>query len=220
MRFVCIARPHLGSGDLVAARNRHRAGADRSEVRARIRLAHADAEKGLAARDARQEFEALLLGAVAQQQGRALPVGDPVRADRGASRQQFLGHDIAFEHAALAAAIALGPGHADPASRPEAPAERRRPVAAEIAVRDPETGGELAGNELAHLGPQGLAFGRQLDWVETKDGAHRRRTIRLVLVSLQSAGAACILPRWLSIQLFLDISRGSAMPGRASLLSP
>src|SRR5580693_274394 len=77
-----------------------------------------------------------------------------MRPDRGAGRQQFLSHDIAFEHAALAAAIALRPGHPDPATRAEPPAERRRPMAAEIAVRHPEAGGELPGNELAHLGPQ------------------------------------------------------------------
>ncbi len=83
-----------------------------------------------------------------------------MRPDRGAGRQQFLGHDIAFEHAALAAAIALGPSHADPAAGAEPPAERRRPMTAEIAVRDPEAGGQLVGDEVANLGPQSLAFGR------------------------------------------------------------
>jgi hypothetical protein len=34
--------------------------------------------------DAWQKRETLLLGAVAQQQRRALPVGDPMRPDRGA----------------------------------------------------------------------------------------------------------------------------------------
>jgi hypothetical protein len=52
----------------------------------------------LAVRNAGQKREALLLGAIAQQQGRALPVDNPMRADRSARRQQFLGHDIAFEH--------------------------------------------------------------------------------------------------------------------------
>src|SRR5580704_1543997 len=96
-----------------------------------------------------------------------------MRPDRGAGRQQFLSHDIAFEHAALAAAIALRPGHPDPATRAEPPAERRRPMAAEIAVRHPEAGGELPGNELAHLGPQRRAFRRQLDRIETEGGTHR-----------------------------------------------
>jgi acyl-CoA synthetase (AMP-forming)/AMP-acid ligase II len=40
--------------------------------------------EALAARNARQKGETLLLGAIAQQRRRALPVGDPVRADRGA----------------------------------------------------------------------------------------------------------------------------------------
>jgi hypothetical protein len=35
----------------------------------------------------------------------------------GWAAEQFLGNDIAFEHAALAAAVALGSGHADPAAR-------------------------------------------------------------------------------------------------------
>src|SRR6202030_2425149 len=52
MRLVRIARPHLGAGDFVPARGRSRAGADRRQVRPRIRLAHADAEKDLAARHA------------------------------------------------------------------------------------------------------------------------------------------------------------------------
>ena len=76
-----------------------------------------------------------------------------MRSDRGAGRQQFLGHDIAFEHAALAPATALGPGHPDPAAGAEPPAERRRPMAAEIAVRDPQASGELLSDELADLDP-------------------------------------------------------------------
>src|SRR5207302_3006017 len=102
-----------------------------------------------------------------------------------AGSQQFLGHDIAFEHAALAAAIALGPGHADPAASAEPPAERRRAMTAEIAVRDPKASGELAGDELADLDPQSLAFRRQLDRVEMESGSHRRPTIRLATPTLQ-----------------------------------
>src|SRR5262249_55416564 len=166
---------------------RNRAGADRREVGPRIRLAHADAEKDLALRNARQKGEALLLGAKAQQQGRALPVGDPMRPDRRARGQQLLGHDIAFEHAALAAAIALGPGHADPAAGAEPAAELGRPMAAEIAVRDPEASGEFAGDEVANLSPERRAFERQLDRIETESGSHRKLTIRWPRPSLQPA---------------------------------
>jgi hypothetical protein len=55
------------------------------------------------------------------------------------------------QHAALAAAIALRPGHPDPATRAQPPAELRRPTTAEIVVRHSEASGELPGNELAHL---------------------------------------------------------------------
>jgi len=65
MRLVRIARPHLGAGDLVAALDCHRTSADRGEVGPRIRLAHPDTEKDLAARNPRQKREALLLGAIA-----------------------------------------------------------------------------------------------------------------------------------------------------------
>jgi hypothetical protein len=82
-----------------------------------------------------------------------------MRPDRGTGRQQFLGHDIAFEHAALAAAIALRPRHPDPAARPQPPAKRRRPMTAKIAVRHPVASGKLPGNELPDLVPQCLAFG-------------------------------------------------------------
>ncbi len=55
---------------------------------------------------------------------------------------------------------------------PREPTERRRSVTAEVAVRHPETSGELPGDEIANLAPQRLAFGRQIDRVETEGGAH------------------------------------------------
>ena len=121
-------------------------------------------------RDAGQKRQTLRLGAIAQQQGSALPVGDPMRPDRSAGSQQFLGHDVAFEHAALPAAVAPGPGHPDPATRPQPPAERRRPMTAEIAVWRPQPRSKLLGDKLASLGPQGLASRRR---VETEGGIHR-----------------------------------------------
>src|SRR3546814_380352 len=62
-------------------------------VGARVRLAHADAVEGFAARDRRQEAFALFFRAEAQQQGAALPVGDPVRRYRRAGGQHLLQHD-------------------------------------------------------------------------------------------------------------------------------
>ena len=45
----------------------------------------------------------------------ALPVGDEVQAHRRVGDAELLGDDVALEEAALAAAVFLGPGHADPA---------------------------------------------------------------------------------------------------------
>src|SRR3546814_1534830 len=81
------------------------AGADACEVRSRSGLAHPDAEEDFAATDARQIVPTLFLAAEIQDQRRALPVGDPVRRDRSAERQQFLDDDETREGAALATAI-------------------------------------------------------------------------------------------------------------------
>jgi hypothetical protein len=77
-----------------------------------------------------------------------------MRADRCTGREQFLRNDITFEHGALMAAVAPGPGHTDPAALPQSPAEFGRPMAAEITVRHPEPRRQFRGDERAHLGPQ------------------------------------------------------------------
>src|SRR5207245_6145166 len=122
----------------------------------------------------RSECLALLVAAVAQQEWPALPVGDPVAADRGARGEQFLCNGVAFEKTALAAAVAARPGHADPAARAEAAAEIGGAVRAEIAVRGPAPGGEFVGDEFADFLAQRLAFGRRRDGIETERRAHRR----------------------------------------------
>src|SRR5262249_27706346 len=109
-----VAGPDLGAADLIAALDLHGLGADRGEVGAGIGLAHADAEEALALADSGEEAPALRLCPEAQEQRPALPVGGPVRRDRGTGDEQLLGHDVALEEAALAAAVALGPRHADP----------------------------------------------------------------------------------------------------------
>ncbi len=45
-------------------------------------------------------------------------------------------------------------------------------MTAEIAVRHPQPVGKLLGDKHTNLGPQGLAFGRQLDRIEM-EGGHR-----------------------------------------------
>src|SRR5690606_32953101 len=127
----------LPAGDAPAALDLAAAGPDRDEVGAGIGLAHADAEEDLATGDARQEALLLRLGADAQDERTALPVGDPVGGDGGARDQQFLGDDVALEAAPLVAAILARPGHADPAAGAEQPAEGDVGMGAEIAARRP-----------------------------------------------------------------------------------
>ena len=95
--------------------------------------------------DARQEVVLLLVGAVAQDVGAALPVGGPVEADRRAGGQHLLDQHVAFERGALVAAVLLRPGHADPAALGHLAAERLVVVAA-VAER-----GAVLVEECAHL---------------------------------------------------------------------
>src|SRR5205823_10855090 len=115
----------------------------------RIRLAHADGERQLAAGDGRQEALALRLGAEAEEERPALPLGHPVSAGRRAGRQQLLQQNVALEEGALLAAVLLRPREPDPAARTELLAERgieaaprarpahRGPRAQRLAQEDP-----------------------------------------------------------------------------------
>ncbi len=60
-----------------------------------------------------------------ENQRTALTVGDPVRGDRRACRQQFLDQHEASERIHACAAVARGQGQADPAACGETPAEVR-----------------------------------------------------------------------------------------------
>src|SRR5262249_52741528 len=120
---VSVARPHLGAVDPIAAVDLLGTRADRGEVRARVRLAHAGGERPRAAPDARQEALALLLRPEAQEQRAALPVGEPVGRDRGPCRQHLLQYDVAPESRPLVAAVLLGPYHPDPSAGTHLPAE-------------------------------------------------------------------------------------------------
>src|SRR5579862_3933645 len=111
-----------------------------------------------------------------------------MRADRCARREQLLGDDIAFEKALLAAAVALWPGHADPALGAEPAAEIGGAVRAEVAVWAPQPGAELVGDKAAHLTPQRLTLGRQIGGIET-EYAHRVRTIQARQRSCQRSPA-------------------------------
>ena len=144
--LVCEVRaagPHLGAVEQPAAVGRDRAGLDRGEVGARAVLAHPDRRVQLARGDAGQHPTPLLLAAVREQAGCHLTVGDPVRGDGCAVRQQLLGHHIAMQVSESVPAVLGGDGEADepgvgepggevgvpvrePASRPRVPSRSRR----------------------------------------------------------------------------------------------
>ena len=131
------------------------------EVGAGLRLAHADAEEDFAAADARQDGALLRLAAVAQDQRRALPLGDPVRRDRRAAREQLLDQHEARERVAAAAAVFARQREADPAARAERAAEAG--VEAEPRARAHVGGhaGERVVEEAPHLGAERLGRRRQ-----------------------------------------------------------
>ena len=114
-------------------------------------FAHADRGVEAPDGDARQEAATLLLGAVGQQPGSDLPVGDPVRADRGAVGEQFLGHDVAVQVAGAVgrrpAAVLDGDRQADEAGLGEPDAE------VDVPARQPAVDGRCP--------PERLAIGRQ-----------------------------------------------------------
>src|SRR5262249_7374508 len=168
-----VRRPHLGAVDEIAAVRARRARANGRQVGARVRLAHADRERELAADDAGQDLLTLRLRAEAEQQRAALAIGHPVRAHGRAGGEHLLHDDVALEKGALVAAILLRPRHPDPAAR----ADAARELAVESAPRARAPGGpraEFLLEEVAHFGAEALGFGRQVVERESEDGRHGR----------------------------------------------
>ena len=124
MGHVRITGPDFGAFDAPTAIDPGRFGAYRREVRSGIRLAHADADETLPRRYARQIQPFLLFGTGGEQQRSELPVGQPMRPDRRACREQLLGDHVTFQRTALVAAASARPRHADPAARGDFAAER------------------------------------------------------------------------------------------------
>ena len=162
VRAVCVARPDLAPVDLPAPGHRLGPALRGVEIGARVRLAHPDAEIALAGHDPRQYRVAHLVPTVAHEHRSALPVRDPVRPHRRACRQQLLGDHVAFEEAALASAVAPGPGHADESFLAAATAELRR-VAIEPGTDARREGSrvELLREECTNARPKGLGRLRQ-----------------------------------------------------------
>ncbi len=131
------------------------AGADARQVRARVRLAHPDAEDDLAAADARQERLLLLLRAVAQQRRPDLPLRDPVGRDGRPDDEQLLRDDEPLEVRPALTAVLGRDDHPQPA----APAQLTRELAVppgqpRVDVRHERPRRDLVGQERANLEAQ------------------------------------------------------------------
>ena len=178
--LVRVRGPDLGAVDQVAAVGLGRLGLGGEQIRAGARLAHTDAELNLALDDARQDIGFDLLRTVLDDGRAALPVGGEVDAGRRVGDAKLFGQNIAFEEAALAPAVFLRPGHADPALGRHAFGEL--PAVGGFApariVRIERALGDLLGKEGAGLLPQGLAGFGQADRVECQCGGHAGSSLR------------------------------------------
>ncbi len=158
MRFVRVGGPDLLPVEQPATRNAFGAGAHAGEVRSRIGLAHADAEEQLAIADARQQIAPLRLGAVVQQQRRALAIANPVRRDGSTGGEQFLDQHEPGKGIEPGAAIFDRDGQPDPAAPGHGPAE--------VCIKTgpgprPDMRGhasELLGDEGLHVAAQGFGM--------------------------------------------------------------
>jgi hypothetical protein len=111
--------------------------------------------------DARDIGLALLFGTIAQDQRRALPVGDPVRGHRRAGAQQFLHHHEPGKWPALLPAISPGQRQPQEPRLPQRTAERG--IEALPRSRPPirRQSRDVTGDEGPDLRAQSLVLGRQ-----------------------------------------------------------
>ncbi|MFK4511280.1 hypothetical protein ABIF81_006458 [Bradyrhizobium daqingense] len=159
--------------DEIAAVSLGRARLRGEQVRAGVRLAHADGEADLTAADARQDVHLDVFRRVFQQHRPALAVGDEEAPRRRVGDAHLLGHHIALEERAFLAAIFLRPGHAEPALGADPAGKFRRVgVFAVGLVRIESAGGDLLGEEGAHFLAQPLALLGQADRIETEGSGH------------------------------------------------
>src|SRR4051794_7880461 len=168
MRAMRIRGPHFRAVDEKPALHGACARAHRREIRAGIRLTHADAEIALAGGDARQNVVFLLVGADAQEQRSALPVGDPMAADGSAGGQHFLEHHVALKRGALMSTVTLRPSHADPAARAHLAAELGIEAAPGTSALLRRAIGNLTTEKGADFAAQGLGLRRLRRACETQ----------------------------------------------------
>ena len=123
MRMMRSARPHLRAGQQPAAVGADGLGLHCGQIGSGAVFAHSDRRIELARNDLRQQSLALLLGAIGQQAGRDLTVGDPVRRYRRPGSDQFLGDHVAVQMPQPVAPVLLA-GWSGRGSRPHPGAPR------------------------------------------------------------------------------------------------
>ncbi len=160
--------PYLLAIDPPAVGRFARGGAHRGEIGSRAGFGQADAGVKLAARDTRQIAFTLRLAAIAQDQRSGLPVGDPVRPDGRARREQFLDHDIAFERMPVAAAIARRQRHTDIAGLPQRTAEIGVETGPAIGTADDVALRLVIGQPTAQIVAQRRDIARRVEGIECK----------------------------------------------------
>src|SRR5580692_4323766 len=153
---VRVGGPDLRPAQRPAAFDLTGSAAHGGEIGAGVGFAHSQRPERLRRGDPRQEALTLLLGTEREDRRRRLAVGYPVRADRGASGQQFLDHHEPFYRRPPVPSVPPRDRHAHPAARGELAAEVR-PVGAAY----PKTGidahvGHLFRQEPANLSPRRL----------------------------------------------------------------
>ena len=124
-----------------------RLGLQRGEVAAGVRFAHADAPRGLAGQDLRQELGLLVGAAVGDQRRTHLAVGEPHAGDRGAGLDQLLADDQPLDRRAAAATELGRPGHPDPAVGGQLAGELLRVAVDPRVVRPTQSSNRIGGDE-------------------------------------------------------------------------
>ncbi|MCY1431249.1 hypothetical protein D9M71_472130 [compost metagenome] len=168
--------PDLLAGDAPAAVDLLGAGAHGGEVGADVRLAHADAAVDLAAGDAGADLRRQVVRRELHQQRAALAFGDPVGIHRRARGQQFFQHHVALQGAALMAAVAFRPGHAEPAAFAQLAAEG---FVGAVPVLGALGGGKVfqgVGEKRPDFGAEGVGAGVETTGLD-REGLHGRETL-------------------------------------------
>ena len=105
---VGVRGPDLGAVYHPAVGCRFRLRAQRSQIGAGIRFAHADAETGSTRGDLRDDLVLLRFRPVADDQRSALTVGDPMETGGRTCGEAFLDNDVAFEGAEAVPTVRFG----------------------------------------------------------------------------------------------------------------